>query len=253
MECMHISSVSMSGFLVSLLQVLHSVRFALVYFIVLPSLPVVRVLWHAIHSVQVVSLSAMNVLIPLCRCLVEQGAHQCWELCIVHSAPLMSKEPQFIQLGGGGVGMFECEHSRWFLHGAQSGVGVGSPADHRRAAGAVVHCAQRASCGGYDAIACLYCVALIPSASSIAMSLSTVWNCSAGSCVFWYMKRGLGVKFSVGRGETERIVTVFLSFSSWGGEGVGSDAVSFREPGVPLPHNFEILGGVVSYRGWEKT
>ena len=160
MECLHISSVSMSGFLVSLLQVLHSVRFALVYFIVLPSLPVVRVLWHAIHSVQVVSLSAMNVLIPLCRCLVEQGAHQCWELCIVHSAPLMSKEPQFIQLGGGGVGMFECEHSRWVLHGAQSGVGVGSPADHRRAAGVAVQCAQRASCGGNDAIACLYCVAL---------------------------------------------------------------------------------------------
>ena len=32
MECLHISSVSMSGFLVSLLQVLHSVRFALAYF-----------------------------------------------------------------------------------------------------------------------------------------------------------------------------------------------------------------------------
>ena len=53
------------------------------------------------------------------------------------------------------------------------------------------------------------------------------------------MKRGLGVKFSVGQGGTERIVTVFLSFSSCGGEGVGGGAVAFREPGVPLPHNFE--------------
>ena len=105
MECLHRSSVSMSGCLVSLLQVLHSVRFALAYLIVLPSLSVVRVLWHAMHSVQVVSLPAMYVLIPLCRCLVEHGAHQCWELCMVHSAPLMSNDPQLMQLGGGGVGM----------------------------------------------------------------------------------------------------------------------------------------------------
>ena len=136
----------------------------------------------------------------------------------------------------------------FYMVRCQSGVGVESPADHRRAAGVVVQCAQRASCGGNDDIACRYCVALIPSASSIAMSLSTVWNCSAESCVFWYMKRGLGVKFSVGRGGTERIVTVFLSFSSWGGAGVGGDAVACREPGVPLPHIFEVLGGVMSYK-----
>ena len=95
-------------------------------------------------------------------------------------------------------------------------------------------------------MACLYCVALVPSASSISMSSSTVWNCSAGSCVFWCMKRGLGTKSSVGRGGTERIVTVFFSFSSWGSEGVGGGAVAFREPGVPLPHSFETLAGVMS-------
>ena len=133
------------------------------------------------HSVQVVSLSAMNVLLPLCRCLVEHGAHQCCELYMVHSIPLMSNEPQCMQLGGGGVGMCVCERSRWFLHGAQSGVGVGSPADHRRAAGVAVQCAQRASCGANDAMTCLYCVALVPSASSIAMSLSTVCSGSAES------------------------------------------------------------------------
>ena len=64
------------------------------------------------------------------------------------------------------------------------------------------------------------------------------------------MKRGLGVKSSVGRGGTERTVTVFFSFLSWGGEGVGGGAVAFREPGVPLPHSFEILAGVMSYKGW---
>ena len=181
MECLHRSSVSTSGFLVSLWHGLHSVRFALVYFFVSPFLSVVRVLWHDMHSVQVVSLSAMNVLIPLCRCLFEHGAHQCCELWMVHSIPLMSNEPQCVQLGGGGVGMFVCERSRWFLHGAQSGVGVGSPAVHRRAAGVAVQCAQRASCGGNDAMTCLYCVALVPSASSIAMSLSTVCSGSAES------------------------------------------------------------------------
>ena len=65
MECLHRSSVSTSGFLVSLWHGLHSVRFVLVYFFVLPFLSVVRVLWHDMHSVQVVSLSAMYVLIPL--------------------------------------------------------------------------------------------------------------------------------------------------------------------------------------------
>ena len=60
------------------------------------------------------------------------------------------------------------------------------------------------------------------------------------------MKRGLGVKSSVGRGGTERIVTVFFSFFSWGGAGVDGGAVAFREPGVPLPHSFETLAGVMS-------
>ena len=58
------------------------------------------------------------------------------------------------------------------------------------------------------------------------------------------------MKSSVGRGGTERIVTVFLSFSVWGGRGVGGGAVAFREPGVPLPHSFEILAGVMSYSSW---
>ena len=105
MECLHRSSVSTSGFLVSLKHGLHSVRFSLVYFIVLSFLSVVRVFWHDMHFVQVVSFSAMYVLIPLCRCLVVHGAHQCCELCMVHSAPLMSNDPQFVQLGSGGVGM----------------------------------------------------------------------------------------------------------------------------------------------------
>ena len=61
------------------------------------------------QSTHVITLSAMKVAIRLWRWRVVHGAHQCCELCMVQSLPLMSNDPQLVQWGGGGVGMWECD------------------------------------------------------------------------------------------------------------------------------------------------
>ena len=77
-----------------------------------------------------------------------QGAHQCLELWISHSEPLISKDPQFVQFGGGGDGMWLNFSSSFVLQNAHSAVGLRRLSDHMCAAGFVLQCAHIAHSGG---------------------------------------------------------------------------------------------------------
>ena len=112
--------------------------------------------------------------------------------------------------------------------------------------GVVTQCAQRASCGGFEAVACLYWIALLASLSSLSSSSFTVQHLSAESSVICYMKRGGATRFRVGRAGAERIVTVVLCCFGFERSGLGGITLAFMEPGVPLPHMVETLSGVMS-------
>ena len=116
-----IAIVRASGLLVKTEQLLQQSSGPRQYFVMQPDTrPMVSLHLQTMHLSCVGFRAAWMVVMGLWRWRVAQGAHQLLLACIVQVWPRMSKDPQWKQDGGGGVGMWLCFFSVSVRHGAHS-------------------------------------------------------------------------------------------------------------------------------------